>query len=71
MKCTVKPVRKLLVNIYPMDEWLLAALSEGRRGRGRSSQDARTIRRALRVLAGYQGIRPPDHLLEIEKGRKA
>ena len=63
-----KPVRKLLFCIYPVDEWILRELS-GKKRKGRSGEDAETIRRALKINAAILELRPPAELLELERGK--
>ena len=61
-----KPIRRVIFNVYPLDDWLLRALV-GPKKKGRYAGEAEAIRRALKMQAALLEIKPPAELLEAEK----
>ena len=58
-----KPVRRVIFNVYPLDDWLLKALA-GPQKRRRYQGEAEEIRRALRIYAAMLEIKPPKELTD-------
>ncbi len=61
-----KPIRRVIFNVYELDDWLLKALV-GKRKKGRYAGEAEAIRRALKLQAAMLDLTPPTELLAREK----